>query len=283
MVKPVIKNSCIVLAMIFILSTIFSGCVPKSDESITIIGSTALLPLVKGVADDYMGKNADARIQVQGGGSGTGLTQVSQGGADIGNSDIFAEEKLPPEKAKELVDHKVCVVGFAVVVNPSVKVDSLSQQQLIGIFTGNIKNWKDVGGDDQNIVIINRPASSGTRATFRKYALNGEQEAQGKLLTQDSSGAVRKTVAETSGAISYLAFLYLNESIKALKYNGIEPTSENIAQGSYPLWSYEHMYTKGEAQGIEKQFIEYMLSDYIQNNFVTKLKYIPIFAMKVTR
>lgn len=280
-----IKSIAIVVVLMFTVSILFSACgSSEASGSITVVGSTALQPLAKEAADQYMAKNTKAKIQVQGGGSGTGLTQVSESGADIGNSDIFAEEKLKDGKEKELVDHKVCVVGFATVVNSKVKVDNLTQQQLIDVFTGKITNWKDVGGDDMKIVIVNRPKSSGTRATFKKYALKGADEAEGKALTEDSSGTVKKTIAETDGAVSYLALSYLGDNtVKALKYEGVDATAENIASGKYPIWSYEHMYTKGEAKGLSKAFIDYMMSDDVQKNLVTKLKFIPIKDMKASR
>ena len=153
--------------------------------SITAVGSTALQPLAEGASKLFMQKNKNAKVQVQGGGSGTGLTQVQSGGADIGNSDIFAADKLTADQAKELVDHQVCVVGMATVVNPKIKVDNLTKQQLVDLFTGKITNWKDVGGDDKKVVIINRPASSGTRATFKQFGLGGAEEAQGLALTED--------------------------------------------------------------------------------------------------
>lgn len=260
----------------------------SSTESIsgsaTAVGSSALQPLAEKAAQLFMEKNKDADIQVQGGGSGTGLKQVSEGGADIGNSDVFAEEKLPEDQAKALVDHKVCVVGFATVVNPNVKVDNLTKQQLIDIFTGKITNWKDVGGDDLKIVIVNRPSSSGTRATFKKYALDGAEEAEGMALTEDQSGTVKKAVADTEGAISYLAlsYVYVDSTVKALKYEGVDATVENITSGKYPIWSYEHMYTKGEATGAAKAFIDYMTSDEFKPT-ITELGYIPNSEMTVQR
>ena len=285
----------LVVSLLLIVSVAVTGCgtgagtstETKKEEntgSITVVGSSALQPLAEKAAQDFMVKNTQAKIQVQGGGSGVGLTQAFQGAANIGNSDIFADEKLKAEEAATLVDHKVAVVGFATVVNPQVSVDNLTQKQLVEIFTGKITNWKEVGGQDLKIVIINRPSSSGTRASFKKYGLNGAEEAVGKALTEDSSGTVKKTVAETPGAISYLALSYLTDNtVKALKYEGTEPTAENIAAGKYPIWSYEHMYTKGEATGLTKAYIDYVLSADVQSTIVKSLKFIPITDMKVSR
>ncbi len=245
-------------------------------------GSSALQPLAQKAAELFMARNSAARIQVQGGGSGTGLTQVAQGGFQIGNSDIFAEEKLDAATASTLVDHKVCVVGFATVVNPQVSVSGLTSQQLVDIFTGKVVNWKDVGGQDQSIVIMQRPASSGTRATFRKYALGGKEEAQGSALTEDSSGTILKAVADTPGAISYLALSYVNSTVKALKLNGVEPSVASIVSGLYPIWAYEHMYTKGEATGLAKAFIDFITGAEFAPA-IKELGYIPVTDMRVSR
>ena len=254
----------------------------KISGSTLALGSSALQPLAEQAAKQFKVKNPEASVQVQGGGSGNGLKAVADGSAQIGNSDIFAEEKAGIDAAS-LEDHKVCVVGFATVVNPKVKADNLTKAQLLDIFTGKVINWKEVGGDDVKIVIINRPTSSGTRATFKKYGLDGKDEAAGKALTGDSSGAVLKAVADTEGAISYLALAYLKDaSVKALKLDSVEATAGNITSGKYPIWSYEHMYTKGAAKGIEKAFIEYIISDE-SKALIQKLGYIAISDMKVKR
>ncbi|WP_027365599.1 phosphate ABC transporter substrate-binding protein [Desulfotruncus alcoholivorax] len=252
-----------------------------SKGSITAVGSSALQPLVEEAAKQFMSSNPEAQIVVQGGGSGTGLSQVASGASNIGNSDVFAEEKLTPEEASQLVDHKVCVVGMAAVVNPDVKVDNVTQQQLIDIFTGKITNWKDVGGADVKVQLVNRPSSSGTRATFKAFALKGAEEAKG--IEQDSSGTVRKIISETPGAIGYLALSYLDGSVTPLKLDGVEPTKENIVTGKYPVWAYEHMYTKGDATGLAKDFLDYMLSDNVQKSLVVDLGYIPSTDMQIER
>jgi phosphate transport system substrate-binding protein len=251
--------------------------------SILAAGSTALQPLVDQVSKKFMEGTSGVTIQVQGGGSGTGLTQVSEGQADIGNSDPFAEEKLDADKAAALVDHQVAVVGMAAVVNKDVGIDNLTKKQLVDIFTGKVTNWKDVGGKDAKIQIVNRPSSSGTRATFEKFALGTKTEDLQGSIQEDSSGTVKKLIGETPGAIGYLALSYLDDSIQALKYEGVEASVDNIANGTYPVWAYEHMYTKGEPNEVVKAFLDYMLSDEVQNGDVVELGYIPIGKMQVKR
>ena len=278
------------IAALLVLVLALAGCggqQPSSQQAegvsgnITAVGSTALQPLVEQAATQYMAKNSKTQIVVQGGGSGTGLTQVASGAADIGNSDIFAEQKNGID-ASQIVDNKVCVVGMTTVVNPGVTIDNLTKQQLVDIFTGKVTDWKQVGGPEQKIVVIHRPKGSGTRATFDSFALGGAEETAPGM-EQDSSGTVRKMVGETPGAISYLAISYVDKSIKALKLDGVEPTEENIAAGKYPVWAYEHMYTKGAPTGVTKAFLDYMISDEVQGQLVKKLGYIPITQMKVER
>lgn len=226
---------------------------------VTCSGSSALQPLVQAAADSFKAGNPDVSIMVNSGGSGTGLQNVSDKTVDIGNSDIFAEEKLTAEKASALVDHIVCVVGVAAVVNPQVGVENVTKQQLLGIFTGKVKNWNELGGKDQKIVIVNRPASSGTRALFKQYALDNQPEAAGVALTEDNSGILRQNVAQTPGAIAYLAFSYLaDHTVTALSIDGVKPTYDNIYSGKYGVWGYEHMYTNGEATGAAKAFLTYI-------------------------
>ncbi|MFX3623605.1 MAG: phosphate ABC transporter substrate-binding protein PstS family protein [Ectobacillus sp.] len=247
--------------------------------TITAAGSTALQPLAEEAASEFMGENPNVSITVQGGGSGTGINQVASGAVQIGNSDIPAAEKLDPEKAKELVDNKVAGISFAMVVNKDVDVDNLTTQQIQDIFSGKVTNWKEVGGKDGKINVINRPASSGTRVTFEKTILKGTKANDAIGTTQDSNGAVEQSVNSTPGSISYLAMSYLvgekKGALKTLKIDGSEPTVENIAAGKYPFWSYEYMVTKGEAKDAVKGFIDFVSGKDFEKK-VEEMGYIPM-------
>ncbi|MDU6808086.1 MAG: phosphate ABC transporter substrate-binding protein [Clostridium sp.] len=256
--------------LITMIGGAFVGCGSSEGEeggTVTLSGSSALLPLVEASIDGFIEKNPGYEINAQAGGSGAGLTQVLDGSVNIGNSDIFANEKLEEDKAKELVDHKVVAQGFAIVVNEAAGVKELTKQQIQDVFSGKVKNWKEVGGADKEIFLVHRPSSSGTRATFVKTVLGGDKNLENDSLgsVQDSSGAVAKAMAQNDGAVSYLALSYLNsdeaKSMVKVAIDGVEASKENITTGKYPFWSWGHMYTKGEPTAEAKKFIDYIMSE----------------------
>jgi phosphate transport system substrate-binding protein len=247
--------------------------VPASaDTSITIAGSTALLPLVKDAAGAYQDAHKDVKISVSGGGSGTGINQVAAKAVDIGDSDIAAPQH------PELHDNKVAVVGFALIVHPGVNVKNLGKKQIQDVFSGKVTNWKEVGGADQRIVVVNRPRSSGTRAVFAKTVM-GNVPINESGLTEDATGTVVSVVKQTPGAVSYAAFSGTNGSgLPELSVDGVAPTEANIIDGKYAIWSYEHMFTNGPATGEISRFIAFVQS---RSALVKKNKFILIRDMKV--
>ena len=277
-------------AMLLLAGVFLAGCGNASSTGnsstnskqvqIVAVGSTALQPLVESAQEQFVAKKANYQITVQGGGSGTGLSQVASGSVQIGNSDVFAEEK-DGVAASKLVDHQVAVVGMAPVVNKAIGVKNVTKDQLIAIFTGKVKNWQELGGKDQEIVVVNRASGSGTRATFEKWGLDGAKTIQAQ--EQDSSGTVKKIVSSTPGAISYLALSYIDDSLEALSLDGVAPTAENIETNDWPIWSYEHMYTKGKPTKEIKKFLDYMVSDEVQEGLVKDLGYLPVTKMQVSR
>lgn len=261
-----------------VMIIILSGC--DKGKSITAVGSSAMQPLVEAASEIYSNEHPGEFINVQGGGSGTGLSQVQSGAVQIGNSDLFAEEKSGID-VKKLVDFKVAVVGIAPIVNKEVGLTDISSENLKKVFTGKVTNWKEIGGADLDIVVLNRAAGSGSRHTFEQWALDNEQPIASQ--EQDSTGMVRQIVSSTPGAISYVSFYYFTKEIQPLSIDGIQPEDANVINNRWKIWSYEHMYTNGEPTGLTKDFIDFVLSPAVQRDIVPKLGYISIDKMQVER
>ncbi|MGM9892662.1 phosphate ABC transporter substrate-binding protein [Limosilactobacillus sp.] len=251
-----------------------------SLSKVTIVGSSALQPLAEAVTNEYRTVNPRASITVQGGGSGTGLSQVQAGAVDVGSSDIFAEQKDGIDKRK-LQDHLVAVSGIVPIVNRDLGIKDLSLAQLRQIYIGQVNNWRQLGGPDLPITVINRAAGSGTRVTFEQVVLKGQRSINAQ--EQDSNGTVKEIVARTPGAISYISAAYLSSQVQPLKIAGVAATAKNITTNRWPLWSYEHMYTQRKPTKATQQFINYMQSKQVQQTLVKRAHYVNIHDMQVQK
>lgn len=268
------------LAILLFVPLFLVGC-SQNRQKITIVGSSALQPLIEQAGNDYHLAHLDSNIVVQGGGSGTGLSQVQAGAVQVGTSDVFAETQKGIDE-KKLKDYQVAIVGIVPIANKGVGVKNLTNQQLADIFTGKIKNWRQVGGKNLPIIVINRSRGSGTRTTFEDLILKGKDAVNSQ--EQDSNGTVKKIVNSTPGTISYISFPYANdENIQKIGINHVQPVNKNIPTNKWPLWSYEHMYTKGEPNKATAAFIKYVLSKKVQKDLVPKIGYLSIHEMKVYR
>ena len=274
------SNLGVLLALILFIPLFLTGC-SQNREKITIVGSSALQPLIEQAGNDYHLAHMSSNIVVQGGGSGTGLSQVQAGAVEVGTSDVYAEKQKGID-AKKLEDYPVAVVGIVPITNKGVGVKNLSPKQLSDIFTGKITNWRQVGGKNQSIIVINRSRGSGTRSTFEDLILKGKDAVNSQ--EQDSNGTVKKIVNSTPGTISYISFPYANDqNIQKISINHVQPENKNIPTNKWPLWSYEHMYTKGQPNKATAAFIKYVLSKKVQKDLVPKIGYISVHEMKVTR
>ncbi|WP_242361943.1 phosphate ABC transporter substrate-binding protein [Limosilactobacillus antri] len=252
-----------------------------AQEKVTIVGSTALQPLTEAVAAQYRHNHPSTNITVQGGGSGTGLSQVQAGAVNIGSADIFASQQ-DGIAAGKLRDHIVAVSGIAPIVNPRLGVKNLTLTQLRQIFTGEVTNWHQVGGPDLPITVINRASGSGTRVAFEQAVLKKGTHAV-RAQEQDSNGTVKEIVANTPGAVSYISFAYLNQTVRPLKLNGVAPTAANVTTNRWPIWSYEHLYTQAHPSRATSQFIKFMQTGKVQGSLVKDANYVSIHEMKVTK
>ena len=254
--------------------------------TVTYDGASSFQALVEAAAEQFMNENPDVSITGSGNGSGTGLTAVADGTVTIGNSDVFAETKLEADQCSDLVDHEVAVVGMGPVVSMNVTVEDLTLEQLKGIFSGEITNWSEVGGEDAAIYVMNRKSGSGTRATFEAAVFGaGQPESTFKGEAElDKSGDVVTQIGSTDNAISYLDFSHFDDTkFKAIKVNGVEPIDENVYDNSFPIWATEHMYCKEDADEATKAFLEYMLSDDVQGSLVAEQGFIPVSEMTVVK
>ena len=268
-----------IVVLLTLCCALLGGCAGLGDTTqplsghLSIDGSTALQPLATKAAALFTQHNPQVRIDVSGGGSLKGVSDANAGKVDIGDSDVYADPALYPDP--NLTDHLVAVVPFTMITNLDVDVKSLSQAQIIAIYsTGQIRNWKEVGGPDMPIVPVVRPMTSGTRATFRKYVLGGRDQ-KGTLLQSDSSQTVLQTVAQTPGAIGYLGLAYLDTTVNQVAIDNRLPTPENIHAGSYAFWGFEHMYTLGDANPLIEAFLNFMVGPEVQQ-LASQLSYIPI-------
>ena len=242
----------------------------KVSGSVTVAGSTSVQPLAEELGTAYMGTNGDARIEVSGGGSGAGVKAAQAGTADIGMaSRAIKDDETGIEPIVIAID------GIAVVANSANEVENLTVDQVKGIFSGQIKNWSEVGGKDGNIVVINREEGSGTRDAFGEIAL-GEEPFVAEAIIQNSTGAVREAVSQDVNAIGYISTGGLNDSVKAVKVDDHEPTEENIKSGLYPIQR-PFNFLVGDSKdpsAVAQAFIDYVLSDagqaiVAENGYVT--------------
>jgi phosphate transport system substrate-binding protein len=257
----------------------------EGKQTVRASGSSALQPLVNAAKEKFEAEHKAISVEVSAGGSKKGLTDVASGAVHIGNSDIFA----PDDMRSQLVDHKVAVVGFAAMANKgpfNEKVSALTVDQMAKVFAGTVKDWKDLGGSPQPILVINRAAGSGTRTVFGNAVLGGDKFVEGQ--TEDNSGALVAKLKQTKGAISYLALSFKDDALLTVAVKTdkgpVEATPQNIQAGSYPIWAYEHMYTKGAPTGATKTFLDFMLSpDFQEKTLPTVKGFIPVTQMKVTK
>lgn len=255
----------IFIALTAVIAAVALAAAPwvfASDGEITIKGSTTVLPIAQSCAEAFMAQHPDITISVQGGGSGVGIASVIDGTADIGDASRPAKEKefkTAKENGIALTENVVAMDGIAVIVHPGNPVNGLTKDQIKGIYTGKISNWKEVGGKNAKIVVISRDSSSGTFETFNELALEKERVRPDALMNA-SNNAVVQTVAKTPDAIGYCGIGYISGVIKAVPVDGTACTKANVVNGSYGLARKLFMYTNGAPQGLVAQFLEFVWS-----------------------
>jgi phosphate transport system substrate-binding protein len=256
------------LALLAAVLILFAGCLSHADQeeteesseeiqTLTIAGSTTVLPIAQGAAEAFMDMNNNVDIQISGGGSSVGVKSAGEGTVDIGmaSRDMKSEEESDYPQLNPIT---VAKDGIALIVHPSNSVDSLSIEDIVKIYKGEVSNWNEVGGSDQEIVVVGRDSASGTREFFWKDVMK-KADFVPTMLEKNSNGAVKQTVSQTPGAIGYVGLGYLDNTVKAVLVEGVEPTVANVINGSYPISRSLYMLTNGEPTGLVKAFIDFVL------------------------
>jgi phosphate transport system substrate-binding protein len=272
------------LSLVVAVGFAFSGIASAATSGkIIVAGSTALLPLTQQAAKEFKKINPNVSIAVSGSSSIAGPQSVSKGAATIGAVDWDATKDVPGFKAfTDLKAHKVAAIPFATIVNKANPVKNLTTKQLQDIYSGKITNWKEVGGNDAPIVVVNRKHGSGTRVNYQMKALDGAAfMTKGENYKEVGKSGEMVTAVDTNpNALGYVDFAYVKGNIKAVDFNGVAATTENVIKGTYKVWSYGYLVTKGDPKGADAEFIKYIQSGKFQNGSLTKLKFIPIDKMK---
>ena len=247
MKKSGLKKIAVIAAAILMMGTL-TACGSDAEASgnglsgsVTMAGSTSMEKLANAAAESFMAANPGVTVTAEFTGSSAGVEAVTAGSVDIGNA---SRELKDSEKEAGVVENIVAIDGIAVVVDPANTVASLTKQQLTDIYTGAVKNWSEVGGEDSVIIVVGREAGSGTRGAFEE--LLEVEDACAYANELDSTGAVMAKVASTPGAIGYVSLDVIDDSVIAVALDGVEPTVENIKGGTYFLSRPFVMATKGE-------------------------------------
>ncbi|MBI5913858.1 MAG: phosphate ABC transporter substrate-binding protein [Bacteroidetes bacterium] len=255
----------------------------ETATTVSVKGSDTVLPLSQKEAEEYMKANAGAAITVVGGGSGTGITALLDGSTDIcmSSRELKTDEKL--KFTEKSIDVKEAIVGFdalSVIVHPENKVGQLTREQIEKIFTGEIKNWKEVGGADATIVAYSRESSSGTYEFFKEHVMDKKNYAS-TVLNMPATGAIVQSVSQTKGAIGYVGLAYLTASVKpvSVSYDAgktfVAPSIQGAKDKSYPVARPLYYFYDAKNESKVKPFVDYVLSDAGQKN-VTDAGYVPI-------
>ncbi len=252
-----------IVAVICLLAVTLIGCNSTKNDSdtlsgtVTTDGSTSMEKVMEYLREYYMEENSDVTVSYSPTGSSAGIEAVKSGSCDIG----LASRDLKGEEKEELVGTVVAIDGIAIVVNPENPVNDLTLEQIAALYTGEITNWKELGGEDTPVVIIGRDAASGTRDGFE--SITGTKDACVYNQELTSTGDVIQTVASNPNAIGYASLASVKDSVKAIKVEGVEASSENIQNGSYRVQRNFIFVTRKDKEltGAAKAFFEFATSE----------------------
>ena len=251
-----------------ILTAVIAAIILSGASAQTIKGSDTTLPLSQKFAEMFMKSNPSSRLIVTGGGSGVGISALMDGITDIAQSSRkirFAEKQKLNEAGKTVKEVIIAYDALAVIVHPSNKVTNLTREQLEGIFTGKITNWKEVGGEDLKIIPYARETSSGTYEFFKESVLKNKNYMSG-IMSMPATGALVQSVSQTKGAIAYVGLAYLNSNVKAVNVSYdkgkifVAPSVANAKNATYPIVRPLYYYYVTSAESRVKPFMDFVLS-----------------------
>ncbi|MFH1034485.1 MAG: PstS family phosphate ABC transporter substrate-binding protein [Pseudomonadota bacterium] len=258
-----LKKFAMYTAMALVLAAPMIPGQALAGDKVSITGSTTVLPIAQKAAEDFMKKHPGVDITVAGTGSGDGVKAIIDGTADIGDSSREMKDKevaLAKEKGADVKEFTVALDCIVPVVNPVNPVKDLTVAQLKDIYTGKIKKWKELGGEDKTIVVVSRDSSSGTFEVWEEKVLHKERVRPDAQL-QASNGAVAQSVAGNKYAIGYVGIGYLNKNLKGLTVGGVTASPETAKNKTYPIARALFMFTRGEPKGQVKAFLDFVMSD----------------------
>lgn len=262
----------------FFLALMLTASWAFADTSIRVDGSTTVLPAMQKMVEAYMKANPGVNITVSGGGSGNGIKAIIDGTTNIAMSSREMKDKeldAAKEKGRPVKPMEIAMDALAPIVNPSNPVTDLTAAQLQGIYAGKIKNWKEVGGEDREIVVISRDTSSGTYEAWQELIMKGEKVTPAALL-QASSGAVLQVVSKNRNAIAYDGYAYVNNTVKALKVGGVAGSEKTVADKSYPVSRPLFIIVPESATPEVKKFVDFIMDPAKGQKIIAEVGYFPV-------
>jgi phosphate transport system substrate-binding protein len=239
--------------MIVAVSVTVTGCGGGAGTTITEGGSTTVQPVAEMLAAAFMADNPGVKIIIQGGGSSTGVSKTADGTFDIGAASRELKSSEPA-----LVTHLLARDGIAIITNTGNSVSGLTKDQVMQIYAGTITNWNEVGGPDEDIIVISREEGSGTRDAFQELVM-GEELITSSAILQPSNGTIKTATSSTPYSIGYLSFGYIDSAVKALAVDGVAGTVDNVLNGTYPISRPLYFLTLEQPTGAVADFIDFCL------------------------
>ena len=235
-----------------------------AKETVRVSGSTTVIPLAEGGAEAFNADQSDFEALVTGGGTGVGMKNIAEGNSDIGMASREVTEEEISQFGYKFQEHLIGYDGIVIAVSKRIYdagVTSLTKDQVKQIYSGEIKNWKDLGGPDEEMLVIAREQGSGTRDTFNEEIMDDKgAETPGVNTVAGSNAEIRTAITGSDKAIGYLGFSYAEDgAVGAITLDGVKPTAETIKDGSYELARKLYFYTFGDASEGAKAFIEFMV------------------------